>query len=103
MIGELYDGEFEAMEHNGRLDALEHEKSNNEQTVYVVTADGHRTGYGAEIYLIGVYDKLSSASRQAGKYGGVVKEVTINKTYPLKKDRYWGNMENEHYLGGYYE
>jgi len=25
MIGELYPGEFEAMEHNGRMDALEQE------------------------------------------------------------------------------
>jgi hypothetical protein len=67
-------------------------------TVYVVTKNGHKGSYGAAIYLIGVYDNLADAEAQ----GGLVTKVEKNKTYKLRRDGS-GYEHNLNYLGGYTE
>lgn len=75
-----------------------------DKKAYIVTADGWKSGYGAEIYLIGVYYSKELAERIAKKNKGSVTEIETNKEFPLEKgDPYWGDMRNQYYLGGYYE
>ena len=75
----------------------------NSQLVYTVTANGWRNGYGAEIYLLGVFDNLSDAEFCAKcVIEAKITAVGINKMFPLIKDE-WGDLANENYLGGYCE
>ena len=76
----------------------------NSQIVYTVTADGWRNGYGAEIYLLGVFDNRADADACATQcgVGAFITKVELNKSYPLKEDA-WGDSGNELYLGGYCE
>ena len=76
----------------------------NSQIVYVVTADGYGGQYGAEIYLLGVFNNRADAdvcATQRG-IGADITEVELNKSYPLKPEA-WGDNKNENYLGGYCE
>ncbi len=75
-----------------------------DKKAYVVTANGWRSSYGAEIYLIGVYYNKELAKKIAEKNEGSVTEIETNKEFPLEKGGGdWGNMGNQHYLGDYYE
>ena len=79
----------------------------NSQVVYVVTADGY-DGYGAEIYLIGVYNNLEIAERCQKQCGSraQITTVVLNQDYPLVLSGdilFSDNYRNENYLGGYCE
>lgn len=70
--------------------------------LYVVTEDGYKRAYGSEIYLIGVFDKRPKIDDPNVK----ITEVKLNKEYPLHPSKYFwsnNNLENDKYLGGYYE
>lgn len=77
--------------------------------LYVVTADGWLSGYGVEIYLIGVFDDREQAesalANVAAKGGlGKIKEVYLNNEHPLKiSGGYRTDLSNDLYLGGYCE
>lgn len=74
--------------------------------LYVVTADGWTSGWGTEIYLVGVYDSKEKALKVIEENESLyckMSVVELNKTYKMKKDDSWGNYTNKLYLGGYYE
>ena len=74
--------------------------------LYVVTADGWTSGWGTEIYLVGVYDSEEQALKVIEENESLyckMSVVELNKTYKMKKDDSWGNYTNKLYLGGYYE
>ena len=71
--------------------------------VYVVTKNGWESGYGAYIYLIGVFDNEQDAKNANGDN---IECVEMNTTYPLAPSTdIWneGEMVNDHLLGGYAE
>ena len=67
--------------------------------VYVVTKNGWERSYGAEIYLLGVFDNLQDAEQANGK----ITEIDLNTTYPLVYDDEHDESINSYYLGGYVE
>ena len=78
--------------------------------VYVVTANGWREGYGANIYLMGVFTSRKKAQEVTHNlpYSMQIDEVPIDKLFPLKRDydnysEYYDNYSNQYYLGGYVE
>lgn len=77
--------------------------------IYVVTADGWLSGYGAEIYLIGVFDdyeKADSALSNVIARGGLgdIKKVYLNNEHPLNLGGIMNrDLSNDLYLGGYVE
>ena len=76
-----------------------------DKTVYVVTADGIKDGWGSVVYLIGVYNTEEQAQKVCKEnedWGAEVTEITANTTYSLRQNED-GNYLNEHYLGGYEE
>ena len=84
--------------------------------VYVMTADGWGKEYGAQIYLIGVFNSLEAAKEYEEKiikdFGGdprdvpymvMITKAVLNNPTDLTKG-YWGNeYSNEYFLGGYLE
>jgi len=79
------------------------------KNVFVVTADGYSLKYGAEIYLIGVFDDYEDARTATANCGGVstkITEIVPNKAFPLKRaDEVSRDYEesNDYFLGGYCE
>lgn len=79
--------------------------------VYVVTANGWREGYGAGIYLIGVFsdfEKAREAAYCSPTATAKIDKVPIDKVFPLKRDydnrsEEYDNYSNQYYLGGYCE
>ena len=69
--------------------------------VYVVTEDGCKTGYGSSMYLKGVFTDKGKAAK-AMFTGGKITPIELDEYFPLAKDGD-GNLENEHYIGGYIE
>ncbi len=71
--------------------------------VFVVTDDGYEHGWGAEIYLIGVFTDKDKAEKALKKtHRGKIKEIPMDKAFPLKKDTF-DDYHNGFYLGGYAE
>ena len=62
--------------------------------LYVVTYDGYDGAWGAEIYILGIYDSKEKAKqaikRNRGCYLYRIEEMDLNK-------------DSQKYLGGYYE
>lgn len=81
------------------------------RNVYVVTANGWREGYGAEIYLMGVFsdlEKARAASYWTPTAPAQIDKIPIDKVFPLTRDYYnrleiYDNYSNQFYLGGYVE
>lgn len=72
------------------------------EKVYVVTADGWFTSYGSLIFLVGVFtDKAEAEKAAANEKHANIKEIPINKTFPLKGDTW--EAENDYFLGGFCE
>lgn len=69
--------------------------------VYVVTEDGCRTRYGSSVYLKGVFTDKGKAAK-AMFVGGKITPIELDEYYPLENEGD-GDLENEHYLGGYTE
>ena len=70
--------------------------------MYVVTANGYKSEYGAKIFLIGVFNNEQDAKEAKDQNGGRITEVDLNTSYPLTSVESWLNA-NGHYLGGYIE
>jgi len=72
------------------------------EKVYVVTADGWFEGYGSLIFLVGVFtDKAEAEKAAANEEYANIKEIPINKTFPLEGDKH--EAENDYFLGGFCE
>ena len=96
MDGILYHGEYP---YNRPI-----QKEKNMQNVYVVTKDGWTEGYGAEIYLLGVFSDKNVAEKVATENNADVTEIEPNKAFPLKRgDHWWESDYNDYHLGGYCE
>ena len=70
--------------------------------MYVVTANGYKSSYGAKIFLIGVFNNEQDAKEAKAQNGGSITAVDLNTSYPLIPVESWLNA-NPHYLGGYIE
>lgn len=86
------------------------ERQEKPRNVYVVTANGWREGYGANIYLMGVFTSRKKAKEATHKlpYLTQIDRVPINKVFPLKRDydnrlEEYDNYSNQYYFGGYVE
>jgi hypothetical protein len=85
------------------------ERQEKSRNVYVVTANGWREGYGANIYLMGVFTSRKKAQEAAHElpYSTQINGVPIDKAFPLKRDYdnclEDDNYSNQYYLGGYCE
>ena len=85
--------------------------------VYVMTADGWCEEYGAQIYLIGVFNSLEAAKEHEEKiikdFNGrpndvpymvrITKAVLNNPIDLTKNNEEWDYYSNNYYLGGYIE
>lgn len=73
--------------------------------LYAVTADGWNAGYGAEIYLVGVFSSEEKAKEAQEKNGGTITEAVLDKVYPMESENepYLDKWSNGNYLGGYIE
>lgn len=77
--------------------------------LYVVTANGWLSGYGAEIYLIGVFDDYEMAEKalsnvEARGGFGKITRVYLNNEHPLNLGGFMNEeLSNNFYLGGYCE
>ena len=81
-----------------------------DKKLYVVTCDGLQDGYGAYIYLVGVFDNRKDAENArdaAAKISNdefpIITEVDLNKEYPLAMNSNFSEASNENFLGGYME
>lgn len=84
-------------------DKMKEEMQEN-MNLYVVTADGWGEGYGAEIYLVGVFSDKKKAEEVRKEEGGKMTEVALDEIYPLKEsDMFVDVYGNDKYLGGYVE
>lgn len=75
--------------------------------VYGVIANGYHNGYGAELYLVGIFSNKKQADEVKEKYADdcftTEVEVELNKEYPMIFiDEYYGHS-NDNYIGGYIE
>ena len=74
------------------------------QNVYVVTKDGWTGGYGADIFLLGVFFDKNTAEKVATENEADVTEIEPNKAFPLKHGEHsWQSDWNDYNLGGYWE
>lgn len=72
--------------------------------VYVVTADGWNEGYGAEIYLVGVFSTMEKAEQVAKDNSGIVTEIMLDEEHKMaESDTLFYRAGNDKYLGGYVE
>lgn len=87
------------------------ERQEKSRNVYVITANGWREGYGANIYLMGVYtdlEKARAASYWSQTAPAKIDKIPIDKVFPLMRDydnrsEDYDNYSNQYYLGGYVE
>lgn len=87
---------------NKRSDFCPLMEENNK--VYVLTADGWTQGYGSAIYLMGVFFDKETAEKKAEEQDVYVSitEIEVNKIFPLKINDFQ-ERTNAYYLGGYIE
>ena len=73
-------------------------------TVWVVTENGWRRGFGIELYLIGVFDneEIANEVASASSYRQVT-SIDMNVAHTLNKDSVSCDYYNTYYLGGYCE
>ena len=84
---------------------------------YLVTMDGWTAGYGATIYVVGLFDTPEKAEEAIKKCIGnvicreysvdiqpnfTISEITEGEIYLPKKDS-WDSFQTDIYLGGYAE
>ncbi len=69
--------------------------------VYAITKNGYEALYGAEIFLIGVYDNEDKAKIVAKNNNARITEVEINKEYEMIPNT--DGEYNSNYLGGHIE
>lgn len=95
-----------------------------DDTLYLVTCDGHISGYGSEIYLVGIFTSMEQADAAADRINSDINTVLRNKLddwddqkycritladkdilYLIKQGSgYWfDEFKNDKYLGGYCE
>ena len=81
--------------------------TNENEKLYMVTIDGWN-GFGADFYLIGIFDNKETAQKIAeqtsdttGQYAKVI-ETEKNRIYTCSHDC-WGNYFNDKSIGGYME
>ena len=95
-----------------------------DDTLYLVTCDGHAGGYGSEIYLIGIFTTKEQAEAAINQVNLDINTVLRNKyddwddhnccriTLANKDTVYlmrpgsgywWDEFSNDKYLGGYSE
>ena len=74
------------------------------ETIYLVTFDGYRGMWGAEIYALGAYRTKEEAEQaRDNNGGGNITELKIGETLEVKynEDEFYEGTEC--YLGGYIE
>lgn len=92
-----------------------------DDTLYLVTCDGYTSGYGCEIYLVGIFINLEEAQAAKDTVNSNINNVLRNKwdgwydnhycqiiiaekdtIYPMRCDN-WDCFTNDKYIGGYVE